>query len=291
MDPCASAGPCRARVVTGLWTEESLDLHRPAVLQLSGGTTGTPKIIPRLHAPRHVRRGVRRPVHHRPVIFAYHGYPWLVHRLTYRRHGHDNLHVRGYKEEGTTTPFDMVMMNDLDRFHLVMDVIDPGPRAGVLSRPRPAADDRQAHFGPRLHPRARRGRPRDQRLEMGVLTSPLARAAASHRGMPVDRGYGRGGSRRRRGPGRLRAPREEETPGRDPDHLLRVVLSRADPSAGTSRRQRQSVARPVNDHICLAYGPREFPRHRPLHSGTCPWVPRWMQSLGSAPVGLAEAGA
>ncbi|MGH3196526.1 MAG: phosphoketolase family protein, partial [Streptosporangiaceae bacterium] len=71
----------------------------------------------------------------RPVVFAYHGYPWLIHRLTYRRHGHANFHVRGYKEEGTTTtPFDMVMLNDLDRFHLVIDVIDrvPGlaPRAG-----------------------------------------------------------------------------------------------------------------------------------------------------------------
>src|SRR2546429_9458850 len=64
----------------------------------------------------------------RPVIFAYHGYPWLIHRLTYRRHNHANLHVRGYKEEGTTTtPFDMVMLNDLDRFHLVMDVIDRVP--------------------------------------------------------------------------------------------------------------------------------------------------------------------
>ncbi|MDQ6918739.1 MAG: phosphoketolase family protein [Candidatus Dormibacteraeota bacterium] len=61
----------------------------------------------------------------RPVIFAYHGYPWLIHRLTYRRRNHANLHVRGYKEEGTTTtPFDMVMMNELDRFHLVIDVID-----------------------------------------------------------------------------------------------------------------------------------------------------------------------
>jgi xylulose-5-phosphate/fructose-6-phosphate phosphoketolase len=67
----------------------------------------------------------------RPVIFAYHGYPWLIHRLTYRRTNHDNLHVRGYKEEGTTTtPFDMVMLNDLDRFHLVMDVIDRVPRLG-----------------------------------------------------------------------------------------------------------------------------------------------------------------
>jgi len=64
----------------------------------------------------------------RPVIFAYHGYPWIIHRLTYRRTNHDNIHVRGYKEEGTTTtPFDMVMLNDLDRFHLVIDVIDRVP--------------------------------------------------------------------------------------------------------------------------------------------------------------------
>jgi len=61
----------------------------------------------------------------RPIVFAYHGYPWLIHRLTYRRNGHSNLHVRGYKEEGTTTtPFDMVMLNDLDRYKLVIDVID-----------------------------------------------------------------------------------------------------------------------------------------------------------------------
>ncbi len=65
----------------------------------------------------------------RPVIFAYHGYPWLIHRLTYRRTNHHNLHVRGYKEEGTTTtPFDMVVMNDLDRFHLVADVADRVPK-------------------------------------------------------------------------------------------------------------------------------------------------------------------
>jgi xylulose-5-phosphate/fructose-6-phosphate phosphoketolase len=64
----------------------------------------------------------------RPIVFAYHGYPWLIHRLTYRRTNHANLHVRGYKEEGTTTtPFDMVMLNDLDRFHLAMDVIDRVP--------------------------------------------------------------------------------------------------------------------------------------------------------------------
>ncbi|MCW2779254.1 MAG: phosphoketolase, partial [Frankiales bacterium] len=67
----------------------------------------------------------------RPVVFGYHGYPSLIHRLTYRRHNHENLHVRGYKEEGTTTtPFDMVMMNDLDRFRLVMDVIDRVPSLG-----------------------------------------------------------------------------------------------------------------------------------------------------------------
>src|SRR5439155_14202312 len=64
----------------------------------------------------------------KPIIFAYHGYPWLIHRLTYRRTNHKNLHVRGYTEEGTTTtPFDMVVRNDLDRFHLVMDVIDRVP--------------------------------------------------------------------------------------------------------------------------------------------------------------------
>jgi xylulose-5-phosphate/fructose-6-phosphate phosphoketolase len=67
----------------------------------------------------------------KPVIFAYHGYPWLIHRLTYRRTNHDNLHVRGYKEEGTTTtPFDMTVRNDLDRFHRVIDVIDRVPKLG-----------------------------------------------------------------------------------------------------------------------------------------------------------------
>jgi xylulose-5-phosphate/fructose-6-phosphate phosphoketolase len=67
----------------------------------------------------------------KPIIFAFHGYPWLIHRLSYRRTNHGNLHVRGYKEEGTTTtPFDMVMLNDLDRFHLVMDVIDRVPGLG-----------------------------------------------------------------------------------------------------------------------------------------------------------------
>jgi xylulose-5-phosphate/fructose-6-phosphate phosphoketolase len=86
----------------------------------------------------------------RPVIFAYHGYPLLIHRLTYRRHGHSNLHVRGYKEEGTTTtPFDMVMLNDLDRFHLVIDVIDRVP--GLASR---AGHVRQLMTDQRIRARA-----------------------------------------------------------------------------------------------------------------------------------------
>ncbi len=85
----------------------------------------------------------------RQVIFAYHGYPWLIHRLTYRRSNHHNIHVRGYKEEGTTTtPFDMVMLNDMDRFHLVIDVIDRVPSLGAR-----AAHLRQHMVDERLHHR------------------------------------------------------------------------------------------------------------------------------------------
>jgi xylulose-5-phosphate/fructose-6-phosphate phosphoketolase len=86
----------------------------------------------------------------RPVIFAYHGYPRLIHQLTYRRTNHANLHVHGYKEEGTTTtPFDMVMLNDMDRFHLVMDVIDRVPGLGERE-----ADLRQRMVDERLRHRA-----------------------------------------------------------------------------------------------------------------------------------------
>jgi xylulose-5-phosphate/fructose-6-phosphate phosphoketolase len=85
----------------------------------------------------------------KPVIFAYHGYPWLIHRLTYRRAGHPNLHVRGYKENGTTTtPFDMAMLNDLDRYRLVIDVIDRVPGLGAR-----AAGLRQRMQDARLHAR------------------------------------------------------------------------------------------------------------------------------------------
>jgi xylulose-5-phosphate/fructose-6-phosphate phosphoketolase len=86
----------------------------------------------------------------KPVVFAFHGYPTLIHRLTYRRANHRNIHVRGYKEEGTTTtPFDMVMLNDLDRFHLVMDVIDRVPGLSVR-----AAGLRQRMVDERLRHRA-----------------------------------------------------------------------------------------------------------------------------------------
>jgi xylulose-5-phosphate/fructose-6-phosphate phosphoketolase len=99
----------------------------------------------------------------KPVIFAYHGYPWLIHRLTYSRNNHRNLHVRGYKEEGTTTtPFDMVMLNDMDRFHLVMDVIDRvpglGTRAATLRQQ--MADERLRH---RAHTRRHGDDPADVR--------------------------------------------------------------------------------------------------------------------------------
>jgi xylulose-5-phosphate/fructose-6-phosphate phosphoketolase len=116
----------------------------------------------------------------KPVIFAYHGYPTLIHRLTYRRSGHDNLHVRGYKEEGTTTtPFDMLVLNDMDRFHLVMDVIDRvpglGPRAAVLRQL--MTDSRARHREwivahgddmPEITQWAWGGRGRAQRLEPGT---------------------------------------------------------------------------------------------------------------------------
>ena len=109
----------------------------------------------------------------RPVIFAYHGYPWLIHRLTYRRDNHHNLHVRGYKEEGTTTtPFDMVMLNDLDRFHLVMDVIDRVD--GLAER---AAHLRQDMADARLRHRAHTREFGEDALEIRDWTWPKATAS------------------------------------------------------------------------------------------------------------------
>ncbi len=129
----------------------------------------------------------------KPVIFAYHGYPWLIHRLTYRRSNHHNIHVRGYKEEGTTTtPFDMVMLNDLDRFHLVIDVIDRVPGAGQSCRDVAPGDGRRAARGPALHPRARRGRPGDQWLD--VVT---CRADCTWRGLSRTRADADPGRQRR----------------------------------------------------------------------------------------------
>ncbi|MFZ0388790.1 MAG: phosphoketolase family protein [Solirubrobacteraceae bacterium] len=108
-----------------------------------------------------------------PVIFAYHGYPALIHRLTYRRANHDNLHVRGYKEEGTTTtPFDMVMLNDLDRYHLVMDVIDRVP-----SLQERAAGLRQRMADARLQARAYTREFGEDPVEVRDWTWPGARPA------------------------------------------------------------------------------------------------------------------
>ena len=114
----------------------------------------------------------------KPVVFAYHGYPWLIHRLTYRRTNHRNIHVRGYKEEGTTTtPFDMVMLNDLDRFHLVMDAIDRLPDLPGGGR-HPAGDGRRPAARPRVDARARRGSARRSATGHG-LTDRWARSSSS----------------------------------------------------------------------------------------------------------------
>ena len=113
----------------------------------------------------------------KPIIFAFHGYPWLIHRLTYRRTNHKNLHVRGYKEEGTTTPFDMVVLNDLDRFHLAEDVIDRCRRApGRLLQ---AGDPRQADRAQGVHQPLRRRHAGNQRLEWGAKGTARPRGSST----------------------------------------------------------------------------------------------------------------
>jgi xylulose-5-phosphate/fructose-6-phosphate phosphoketolase len=119
-----------------------------------------------------------------PIMFAYHGYPWLIHRLTYRRTNHRNLHVRGYKEEGTTTtPFDMVMLNDMDRFHLVIDVIDRVPGLGER-----AAGLRQHMSDERLRHRAHTRETGDDAPEVRDWTWPFGGAGGGseqQRGVPA----------------------------------------------------------------------------------------------------------
>jgi xylulose-5-phosphate/fructose-6-phosphate phosphoketolase len=120
----------------------------------------------------------------KPVIFAYHGYPWLIHRLTYRRAGHHHIHVRGYKEEGTTTtPFDMVVMNDMDRFHLVMDVIDRVPGLN-----RTAAWLRQEMVDTRTRHHAWTREHGEDLPEVAGWAWPHGKAAAAPRAGARDRG-------------------------------------------------------------------------------------------------------
>ena len=148
----------------------------------------------------------------KPIIFAYHGYPWLIHRLTYRRTSHANLHVRGYKEEGTTTtPFDMVMLNDLDRYHLVIDVIDRVPSLQSTARrcarrwstsgsPRASTPASTATTSPRCGTgRGRgRGRRRGCRPTSTRPCSPVAKRVADIRVVllvTVQRGVGTDGEK------------------------------------------------------------------------------------------------
>ena len=166
----------------------------------------------------------------RPVIFAYHGYPWLIHRLTYRRTNHRNLHVRGYKEEGTTTtPFDIVMLNDMDRYHLVMDVIDRVPGLGQR-----AAGLRQEMVDERLRKRAytrehgddRRGHPG---LGLAVLVVNAGSSSLKLRLIGPDDEL----LRRPRPPAAAGGPRRgadragDAGRGRPPDRARRRALPRA----------------------------------------------------------------
>ena len=192
----------------------------------------------------------------RPVIFAYHGYPALIHRLTYRRTNHDNIHVRGYKEEGTTTtPFDMVMLNDLDRYHLVMDVIDRVPGLGER-----AAGLRQQMQDARLQARAYTREFGEDPPEVRDWTWPGAppdRAGAASRGRLT---VGRGDPRRQRRlelaqaqPDRRRRPDPGRARARRPRRAGRPRTARC----GTERRVRRRRRGRAPDR------PRRRAVHRP----------------------------
>ena len=197
----------------------------------------------------------------RPVVFAYHGYPWLIHRLTYRRTNHDNIHVRGYKEEGTTTtPFDMVMLNDLDRFHLVMDVIDRRARARRARGAPAAGDGRRAGCAPargrastaRISPRSATGPgPTDRVGSVLVVnagsTSLKLRVVDENeeaRDARVARAGRHGRARRRRPP---RRPRRAAAPAagadRRRDSPARFARSSRSPRSTTRPRSGRSTRR------------------------------------------------
>ena len=170
----------------------------------------------------------------RPVIFAYHGYPWLIHRLTYRRTNHANLHVRGYKEEGTvTTPFDMVMRNDLDRFHLVMDVIDRVPGLGLPRRGRCASTWSTSGSAARAYAREfGEDPPEISDWTLAALTS-LSRA----RPRPERRvGHAQGDGRRRRPSGRAAFDRTEAWGRAGADGAARDAAHRRARRSPTGRR-------------------------------------------------------
>jgi xylulose-5-phosphate/fructose-6-phosphate phosphoketolase len=118
----------------------------------------------------------------KPVIFAYHGYPYLIHRLTYRRNNHENIHVRGFIEEGTT-PFDMMVINQLDRYHLALEAIARIPGSRKRCR-RCCKSARQTRGTRRFYSRAWRGHARDQELEMETLTEGIANGTCSVRVAP-----------------------------------------------------------------------------------------------------------
>ena len=202
------------------------------------------------------------------VIFAYHGYPWLIHRLTYRRHNHVNIHVRGYKEEGTTTtPFDMVMLNDLDRYHLVMDVIDRVPGLGER-----AAGLRQEMTDARLRARTYTREVGDDLPQVKDWSWPGAPPARPDppvrcRSPPSVRSTDHGSPDRRWGPGahlvrqrRLEQPQtESDRRGRPPaEHTGAACPGRPRAGGGAGARAGRAADRGRRDR------PPDRPRGRAL---------------------------